>query len=180
MPIKKECTVCSSMYTSNDFYADNAITGIMQELEVCYNCAYWIDKIRNRPVGSEVLNGHLYIIHPFVKRPMNLIQGSLGKELYIIKNDYTIIRTNNAWDLGKIPERFIQHFPQTGRLMPLLLYQKFSADPHRCYARGCWNRYHCLRYKMELEMDGPFNQVPKGYILGSDPCPTFINTNELK
>lgn len=65
-----------------------------------------MDKIAHPDIGNEVIGSHYYIVYPFVKRPNNVIKGSEGKEFYIRRFDGTLIKSNNIWHQGEIPEHF--------------------------------------------------------------------------
>ncbi|MDU1634435.1 MAG: hypothetical protein E6834_17900, partial [Bacteroides ovatus] len=145
------------------------------------NCAFWMDKIAHPDIGNEVIGSHYYIVYPFVKRPNNVIKGSEGKEFYIRRFDGTLIKSNNIWHQGEIPEYFRKQLPNTANFLSLITYTKLSNDSHKCHAKGCWDRYNCLRYNLSCcERDGPFNKIPANHTIGDENCPSFININELK
>lgn len=177
-PLVFNCSLCGQE-DNLDEYNSCAILDIMRQKQVCFNCAFWIDKINNPPIGQEIIGGHHYIVHPFVKRPENIIKGFLGREFYIRKLDGTLIKSNNVWHQGKIPEHFKNQFPDTANFLPLMIFQRLANDPHICKAKGCWDRYHCLRYDKTSEGDIPFNIVPESHCAGDEHCPSFINKNVL-
>ena len=92
----------------------------------------------------------------------------------------TLIKSNNIWHQGEIPEHFRKQLPDTANFLSLITYTKLSNDPHKCHAKGCWDRYNCLRYNLSCERDGPFNKIPANHTIGDENCPSFININELK
>lgn len=179
-PIFYSCNICGKTDDLNMFDTQCALFKPMSEQHICHQCAYWLDIIQHPPLNMEVIGGVAYIANPFVHRPLQVIKGHFGKEFYIRKYDETLLRVNNLWNLGKIPERFREQLPDTANFLSLMTYQKLSKDPHKCYAKGCWDRYHCLRYNLQLEKDGPFNTVPDSHRVGSEECPSFINFNELR
>jgi len=178
-PFSYHCKLCGKKEYIDD-YVDHTITSVMKKEQICYQCAFWKDKIEH-PNPNRIIVGHsYYIANPYVKRPMNRTKGMDGREFYIRMFDGTLIKTNNLWCQGKIPEHFQQNFPNTANFLSLMTFQKLSHDDHKCFAMGCWNRYHCLRYNTELEKDGAFNTIPASYKIGSDNCPSFINFTELR
>ena len=179
-PIHYTCHICGRTDDFNSYDHECALYQMMKQEHICHQCAYWLYIIQNPPLNMEVIGGVVYVANPFVRRPFNVIKGHRGKEFYIRKRDETILRVNNLWRIGKIPDRFKGYFQETANFLSLMTYQKLTNDPHKCYAKGCWDRYHCLRYNLELEKDGPFNVVPESHHPGSEQCPSFININELK
>lgn len=179
-PITVTCKFCHAEENIIEYDPPGETLLFMSRDNVCAKCAYWMDKIKHPDVGREIIGGHYFIVHPFVKRPNNVIKGTEGKEFYIRENDGTLIKSNNVWCQGEIPVYFRNELLDTANFLSLITYTKLHNDPHTCYAKGCWDRYHCLRYNLECERDGPFNKVPANHIIGSEKCPSFINVNELK
>ena len=103
-----------------------------------------------------------------------MILGFGGHEFYIRKFDGTLIKSNNVWHQGKIPEHFRKDLPDTADFLTLMDFQKLKNDPYKCMAKGCWDRYHCLRYDQSCEKDGPFNIIPDSHIPGNEHCPSFV------
>ena len=180
-PVYYSCRICGATDDMNGYDDQCHLLKIMKEQHICHHCAYWQDIIKNPPPNMEVIGGVVYVANPFVHRPLHVIKGNFGKEFYIIKPDRSLLRINNMWILGKPPDRFRQYFPDTAHFLSLMTYQKLSKDGFRCHAKGCWDRYHCFRYNLEIEKEnGPFNTVPKSHRAGDENCPSFINFNELK
>lgn len=174
------CNICGVIDDINSYDTECHLFQYMKQRHICHSCAYWLDIIENPPLNMEVINGGVYIANPFVHRPLQVIKGNFGKEFYILKDDMKINRVNNLWKLGDVPERFLEYFQDTAHFLSLMSYQKICKSNHRCYAKGCWDRYQCVRYNMEAEKDGPFNVIPTNYQVGGECCPSFININEMK
>jgi hypothetical protein len=173
------CKICSARENLSEYKSCDALT-YMAENHVCYKCAFWLNRIANPSRNQEVIGGHLYVVNPIVKRPENVTKGYQGKEIYIRRFDETLIKTNNLFHIGEVPPEFIEHFPNTANFLTLFTYQKLKNYPFKCQSKGCWDRYHCVRYNLALEADGPFNIVPAKHKIGSEHCRSFININELK
>lgn len=167
------CNLCGKEDDFSDYDSSKYLL-LMHKHHICFNCAFWIDKIQNPPANREIINGHHYIIHPPAKRPHNVVLGFLGREFYIREFNGILIKSNNIWHQGKIPEHFKKELPDTADFLTLIDFQNLINDPHKCYAKGCWDRYHCLRYDSSCEIDGPFNTIPKSHIIGSEHCPSFV------
>lgn len=181
-PLPYNCKLCGNQENPDDFCNENnRVVETMLKQHVCFNCAFWMNIINSQAPPGQIIIGHTYYIaHPYVKRPLNRIKGNNGKEMYIRIFNGELIKSNNVWCKGEIPEQFREQLPDTANFLSLMTFQKLANNNHKCYARGCWNRYHCIRYNMDCEKDGPFNTVPQSYIIGSDECPSFINKTELK
>lgn len=175
-----DCHLCGKTVILDDFDASSKYYKIMQEQHVCFSCAFWIDKIATPPSDFIIAGGHYFIIHPCVKRPDNKLMGFHGAEFYFRKFDGTLVKSNNVWHHGEIPQHFRKDLPDTAYFLSLITYQRLKNDTHLCLAKGCWDRYHCLRYDTSCEKDGPFNIVPASHKIGNEKCPSFINVSELK
>lgn len=167
------CCLCGE---TDDFsnYVLSEYFWFMRKHHVCFTCAVWMDKIQNPSVGQEIINGHYYIVHPFARRPHNIVLGFGGHEFYIRRFDGTLIKSNNVWHQGEIPEHFRRELPDTADFLTLIDFQNLKNDPHKCTAKGCWDRYHCLRYDRSCEKNGPFNSVPSSHVAGDERCPSFV------
>lgn len=174
------CKLCGQEENILQYNSSCKYLSIMAKQHVCFQCAFWIDKIANPPPNRMIIGGCHYTVHPFVRRPNNVLKGCGGKEFYIRKMDGTLIKSNNVWFQGEIPEHFRDQLPDMGHFLSLMTFQKLHNDTHTCSAKGCWDRYHCLRYDLSCEKDGPFNVIPTKHVIGSENCPSFINLSELK
>lgn len=172
-PFLYKCQLCGNYDDLTDMY-ESELTPIMKKEQVCANCAFWMNIVKTPPANYEVINGMMFIVRPIVKRPLNYIKASEGTEFYIRKLDGTLIKTNNLWNLGEIPKHFIKHFPDTAIFLNLMTYQSLKNDPWVCHAKGCWDRYQCLRYDVASEDGKPFNIVPDNHVSGDERCPSFI------
>lgn len=174
------CKLCGTTENLDEYNSSAPMVQNMIDNHVCYSCAFWMQQIENPRPQQEVIGGHLYIVNPQVKRPDNAIKGMFGKEVYIRRFDESLLKTNNIWHIGEIPKHFLEHYPDTANFLSLFVYQKLKNYPFKCQAKGCWDRYHCIRYDLSNEKNGPFNKIPDKYTVGSENCPSFINFNVLK
>ena len=174
-PMPFTCGICSNKDDFCDWDVSSRLFDIMMKHKVCHHCAFWIDLINNPIYGHEIIDGFYFVIHPSVKRPLNVVAFSGGKEHYIRKNDGTLYKSNNIECKGKVPEQFKDKLPNTAVFLKLIDYQNLKNFPFTCAARGCWDRYNCIRYDISIEQEyGKFNEVPESHIIGSEPCPSFV------
>lgn len=179
-PLIIKCHLCGATERLDDYGTSSPFYNTMREQHVCFSCAFWLDKIQNPPADREIIKGHHYTIHPTAKRPDNILRGFNGKEFFIRRFDGTLIKSNNVWHQGEIPERFRKDLLDTATFISLMTFQRLQNDSHRCLAKGCWDRYHCFRYDLSCEKDGAFNKIPTNHHIGDEHCPSFINIAELK
>lgn len=155
---------------------------IVKEKDICYECAFWTNLIDEPPDGLQVTGGKCYNVLPFIENPtIYMTLGSGGNTRYFLTNDYELIKSNDVWFIGTIPQRFKEHLPNTGWFCSKKVYEKWSNFNGRCYERGCFDRYKCLRFKTEIEIqEGAFNSLPPVWKYGDECCRDFINTDEIE
>lgn len=178
-PLPFTCSICSKQDDYSDWDVSSRLFDVMMKHKVCHHCAFWIDLIEHPIYGHEIIDGFYFVIHPSIKRPLNVIGFSGGKEYYFRRNDGTLIKSNNVECKGQIPEQFKDKLQDTAVLLKLMDYQSLKNFPFTCAARGCWDRYNCIRYDIALEKEyGKFNEVPANHIPGSEPCPSFAQAHK--
>ena len=92
-PITVTCKFCHAEENIIEYDPPGETLLLMSRDNVCAKCAYWMDKIKHPDVGREIIGGHYFIVHPFVKRPNNVIKGTEGKEFYIRETDGVTVQT---------------------------------------------------------------------------------------
>ena len=134
--------------------------------------------IINPPECMEIINQTVYSFLPYQEPRFGII---LGETLYILRKNGELAMTNDAWNKGVIPWRFQDRLPNTAYSLSKKVFNKLSKGRMGCLARGCFDRYHCYRYNYRMEFDvGPYNCVPKDWIVGSERCPAFINLKDIR
>lgn len=178
------CKNCNLKFWSGGYDAANPIVTLMDQNDWCYDCAYWNDLISHPPAYMEVINGECLRVHPEVpkaSKDRTMILGSKGKNRCFLKFDGTLLRSNDIWHIGHIPERFLPLLPDTMVEITNSAYERLSNNINMCYARGCLDRYQCLRYVRDIEKEnGPYNSIPPKWKTGDEHCRFFINITELK
>lgn len=177
---RKTCSICGAPMNINEFDTRAIITRKMKKEQLCFSCAFWKDKIDNPVPGREIINGCHYVFHEWVKTPIPF-QGSGGYRYYILKNDGSVLRSNNVWFQGNIPERFKEQLPDTARMITKrAFYAIKNIEGFKCSKKGCWDRYHCYFYDKSLEKDcGPWNEIPKSHKVGGEQCESFLNIEKM-
>lgn len=180
-PIPFTCNVCGDSGDYIIYDAESPLFYYMTKNHVCYNCAFWLDIIEHPIYNHEIIDGFYFIVHPFVHRPYHATGFSLGREYYIRKNNGKLIKTNNIECRGEIPAQFREQLSDTAVFLPMIAYQNLVNHPFECHARGCWDRYTCLRYNIEYEREeGAFNEVPENHIPGEEHCPSYAPQKHFK
>lgn len=175
----QRCSKCNAAYEQDSFDPRQKLTVLMKQRELCFQCAFWIDKIEKPPEYAEVVNGSHFTFHPWNNSPL-AFQGSGGHAFYIIRENGSVLKSNNVWRQGDVPERFREQLPDTARFISKRTYSQLNDNSFVCKAKGCWDRYNCYRYDLAIEETaGPWNVVPQSHTLGDEKCESFINKNKL-
>lgn len=176
------CNNCNSKIFTEGYNYEDRITMMMRTEGVCYSCAYWKNIINYPLTYMEIIGNRCFRILPEVKKKdKSLLLGGNGKLRYFARYDLSIVRSNDVWSIGVIPEIFRKQLVPTITEISRRSYEKLLKNKNKCSARGCFDRYHCLRYKLELEQDsiGAFNKVPPTWKVGNERCKDFINLTEI-
>jgi hypothetical protein len=148
---------------------------MMNNEQLCFSCAFWKNKIDNPTPNRQIINGEHWIFEPWSDKPL-LFAGHGGRAFYIMLNDGSVLRSNNVWYQGEIPQRFRDSLPDTAKFITRTAYYKMKNQPcFQCRAKGCWDRYHCHWYDMSLEANGPWNEVPASHKIGDECCESFLD-----
>ena len=148
-----------------------------RKLKCCSDCAMWRKLAEDRPDTLEIAGGIAYKVNPYAKKKWGTILGSDGKTHYFLKKDLSLTISNDVWKIGEIPQHFRDELKDTGWWITDRKYaNRCSQGRITCKTKMCYNRYRCLwfDYTSEFE-DGPFNTVPKDYVIGTDKCPSFVD-----
>ena len=80
---------------------------------------------------------------------------------------------------GTIPPQFRPILPDQYKFLTKDEYCRiYRYRGQMCLAKGCFDRYHCIWYRKEVaEPNGPWNTIPKNYVIGSEDCPSFVDKN---
>ncbi|NDV63966.1 hypothetical protein [Bacteroides sp. 224] len=175
----QNCSICGDSYDLEEFQKQLPLTQLMKQRNICFKCAFWLDKIENPNPNREIIDGQHCTFHPS-QNERSYFQGCGGREFYILRNDKSLAMSNNVWFQGKIPDRFRESLPNTAQFISKRTYTKLKNNSFQCKAKGCWDRYHCLRYDISIEEGaGPWNIIPKTHNPGEENCESFINKNKL-
>lgn len=177
----RKCRECGKRILLHNMNPQQRITRIMKDDSLCYECAYWYE-ILNYPLSyQEIVNNVVLRVYPEDKEPdPTKILGCRGKYRYFQRSDNTLFCSNDVWIIGKIPEHLQKHFSDTAIEITKKAYLRLVKNPNKCHARGCFDRYECMRYKIELEKEsGAFNQIPSKWKIGDERCRFFLNKSEI-
>ena len=166
------------------FNTDDRITMIMDREKICYDCAYWKNLINYPPPNMEIVGNTCLKVFPKVeKKEKTMLLGGKGKIRFFIRTDWSeLVTSNDIWPIGTIPEIFKEQLKPTLIELPKNIYKKLEKYNRRCKARGCFDRYNCFRYELEIEKDkiGAFNKIPPAWKVGNEHCRYFINLTEIQ
>ena len=100
----------------------------------CYTDYYWEMQHRNDLNPREgatplVVNGEHYVVHPYVPNPRNpKILGMSGREFTFQLQDGTILKSNDVWSQGAIPERWRSRFPDNAERVIQRTLEPYDID----------------------------------------------------
>ena len=179
---KHVCTKCGKTYFAYNMYSNSVVVKIMEQKQVCWECAYWENFIMTPPDHLEVIGNRCYQIFPYVeKTDVFQILGGGGETGYFLKKDGTCAPVNDVWWINVIPWQYQQQFQPTGWWVTRNFYRKYMRMRKPCTAKGCLDRYHCYRYQYQQEFGKePYNIVPKDWVVGDERCPAFLPLSEIK
>lgn len=176
----KYCSCCGVKILSFGYDSQNRIAHLMGQKRICYECAFWQDMIDYPPEYFEVVDGKCLRIHPVAdKKDKTLILGGKGKMRYFMRADKSVFQSNDIWVIGTIPKRFVDKFKPTAKEITLKAYRQLKSTAKVCYAKACFDRYHCYRYSLDIEKDGAYNIVPVKWKVGGERCRFFINKIDI-
>lgn len=174
------CSCCGNVQELSDFDMKFPIPQKMKAEQLCFSCAFWKDKIEHPPEHRQIINGVHYTVHPWSEVRLGFM-GHSGSVFYIRETNGSIHKSNNVWCQGDIPGRFKKDLQDTAAFITKDAFAKIKRhDGGLCQAKGCWDRYHCYWYNLELESNQqPYNVIPKSHVVGGEECESFINKNEV-
>lgn len=176
------CTRCGRNVLKMNVSKKDKVAYYANQNSLCYECAYWMDLMSNPLPYMEISKGVCYQLLPVQDSSDKSVQlGGDGKIRYFMRKDLSVIRSNDIWKVGKVPISFLDVMPDTVVEITKRMYNQLLRSKNRCKARGCLNRYMCVRYRIELENDsrGAFNEVPEDWNPKNERCGWFINKNNI-
>lgn len=170
------CTRCGTRMLLQGYDTKHRLAHMMKKETICYTCAFWQDIRDYPPDHIEILGDKCLKICPVAnKKDKSLILGGRGKMRYFIRADLSTFQSNDIWLIGIVPQIFRSDFKPTVREITPKIFKKLQKNGMKCKARGCFDRYHCLRYDLSLEQHGAFNSIPLKWNAGDERCKFFIN-----
>lgn len=177
------CEKCGAKIRDALFNESSPTYATMQEKEYCWSCAYWSDVIRKRGKDLEVINGVCYDFQPRQRFPIpsHVYLGMDGKNMFILRNDGQVKRSNDVWLIGNVPEAFRKELSDTAIEITNQAFAVLSRRRIECRDKGCFDRYQCIYYNNSREeLTGPYNKIPENWVPGSENCNSFLSEEELK
>lgn len=100
-----KCSICNSHYNLNEFENCN-IRNIMLSKNMCFECAFWQEKVDFADKNTIVVEGYRYQCSLVDK---NVVKGFLGcggvdRYFQMLNNPNDVRHYNNCWCQGKVPD----------------------------------------------------------------------------
>lgn len=152
----------------------------MHDQQLCFTCAFWMDKILNHNICNQIINGELLVFNPYTTSKPSHITFTDNKTVYIQLTDGTVMRSNDIWSQGMVPEQFRSQLPDSAVYITKQAYFNINKHPFfQCHSKGCWDRYHCHWYDPNQEVDGPWNEIPTSHKTGDECCESFLDKTKV-
>lgn len=98
-----KCRICGKTDSLEEWVECNE-KKIMEKENVCFHCAFWLEKIALTNENTVIVNGERYTIGE--ENPDLYFKGFGGAEFNIEFFDGRKVVSHNMWYQGKIPEMF--------------------------------------------------------------------------
>ena len=171
--------MCGARLPVRGYDENTKIGATTSKKQLCYDCAYWSRMMKHPPKNLEVMDGYCLTLEGiYDKSDKTLLLGGKGKIRYFMRKDHTLVCSNDIWHIGRVPERFLEHFPDTITEISKNTYMKLKRFDKPCQSKSCLDRYRCLRYRVEEEKD-PYNSIPKNWKAGGERCLYFIDREKI-
>lgn len=168
----RRCGNCNKRILMQGYNINKHIGELMDKCCICYECAFWQELIDYPHADMEVVGNQCLKVGG-VENKWNkvLILGGKGVMRYFMRLDFSTFRSNDVWLIGTIPERFRKQIPPTAIEITSKAYNQLNRNNKRCLARGCMDRYNCVRFDLSLEdKKGAANTVPDSWKVGDEHC----------
>ncbi len=149
----------------------------MRAEQLCFDCAYWKTWISDPEPDTVVISGKLYKLSQPLIQPTMLQARAKGLLFMIDAAESKAYAGQSLILRGTIPPQFSTAIPDQYKLITKDEYCRiYRYNAEMCLSKGCFDRYHCIWYHQEIsEPNGPWNTIPKNYVIGSENCPSFVN-----
>lgn len=103
-----KCRICGKTDNLSNWF-ECYQTQLMEKEHVCFNCAFWFEKIAQTNENTVVVDGVRYTIGE--ENPNSYFKGFGGAEFNIEFFDGRKVVSHNLWRQGEIPEHF-RNYPE--------------------------------------------------------------------
>lgn len=172
------CTQCEGVFELSAFNHRSPYVPLMDQLNLCFDCAFWHQLKTTAGPNDEVHQGKYYqYIAP--KQHQNKPQSTTPTPA-LNSNGVAI---DLAWYrcLGLTPDQSPAGFPDTCRTISKHTYRLIvNLQPFKCRAKGCWDRRECFWFDINIEkLNGSWNTIPASHAIGDEACVSFIDKSKL-
>ncbi len=172
------CPYCGKQEDLEAFRAiNNTLVSRMRNEQICFDCAYWMNRISNPEPDTIIVSGNLYKLTTPLERPPLRNTRAVALKFLVKVDTKDVYAVTNMILRGSIPTRLASLVPDQYKFITREEYRRvigFNAE--MCLSKGCFDRYHCIWYRTDIaEPDEPWNTVPNNYQIGDEHCPSFIN-----
>ena len=122
-----KCIYCGKK-VDIETYGPCRIREIMKEKQVCFNCAFWIEKLEMRNEDTFIVKGVHYMGHLIDKTQPHGMLGFGGHDFYIKYNNGKVSHYNNTWCQGNVPKNgpLAEHFEDNAVIITKEEFEKLN------------------------------------------------------
>lgn len=123
------CIVCGAEFEPNDYVPE--VAERLSSEHMCHSCDFWNMQHELDRDGSRmdaVIGGMHYVIHPYVDGKVQFGKGMGGNTVYVRFKDGRIVRSDNVWCQGEVPERFLDMFPDNAEFITAEAYERSISE----------------------------------------------------
>lgn len=163
------CSLCGKPIDIRNYDVQSEFTKYMLSHKLCFECAFWEYYADHLNSESTIIDGCWYI----TQKRKSYLQPS-----YIFTKNRKMLSVDKI-KVGTLPDKLKKRYPNNAIFIDLPTYLRLHDKVFLCHSKGCWDRYHCALYNMDLEKDGPWNIVPKDHVPGQENCESFIDKSKF-
>lgn len=169
------CDKCSKKEYPDNCH-DSTILKIMLDNSLCCKCATWKHIIDRDGDKLKIIDGYAYSFYPpqYSIVPNGML-GQNGKWVYVLEKNGKVIKSNDVWPCGKVPDQYRKELPDDGWFITKRAYNIIKMRNSPCKKKGCVDRFHCYLYDLTTEKEELFVKPKRNHIVGEEKCPSFVN-----
>lgn len=173
-----KCTICGNKEFNFNFQSaeHNEYVKLMVEKHICFSCAFWLYEYYHQKENAYFIDYDYIQFGKYVDPKYSL---GLTTPIYAIIYPFKILKCSYYEYFGTVPTHLRGIIHNTAVRLSKKEFMQFGQEEWVCKKAGCFDRYNCMRYDIQIEADkGPWNIIPKDHQIGDEKCPSFLNKSK--